>query len=335
MRKIGGVSLIEDLLAVNKHFATVKEVLTKEAFAILNLIKELDIEISEIIEQLLHCKGRIIVTGVGKSGIVGRKITATLASTGTPAFFLHPAEGLHGDLGMVTNSDIVLALSNSGESEEVIKLIPSVKRIGAKLIAFVGNRNSTLGEKSDNIICIGKVKEACPLGLVPTTSTTLMLSLGDAIAVALLKARNFSLENFAVFHPGGMLGKRLLLSVEAIVEVTKRNPVSHYTSSIKDIIFTMTESGLGATSVINDLGKIIGIITDGDIRRMLAKGANFMDISVRDLYNKKPLTVKADSLAVEALNLMENFKINVLPVINDKEEPIAMIHLHDITRLGF
>lgn len=327
--------MAKSLLTINKHITTVKEVLEEEAQAILKLIEDVDQEVSEVIDLILTCKGRIILTGVGKSGIVGRKITATLASTGTPSLFLHPAEGLHGDLGMVTNSDIVLALSNSGESEEVIKMIPSIKRIGAKLIAFVGNRTSTLGKKADSILCIGKVKEACPLGLVPTTSTTLMLSLGDAIAIALLKARNFSSEHFAVFHPGGSLGKRLLLSVGTIVEVTKRNPISVNTSTVKDIMFIMTESGLGATSIIDHTGKLLGIITDGDIRRMVAKGSNIMDLSVKDLYNKKPITIKQNSLAVEALNIMENLKINVLPVINDQNEPIAMIHLHDITKLGF
>ncbi|WP_160722229.1 KpsF/GutQ family sugar-phosphate isomerase [Bacillus sp. USDA818B3_A] len=327
--------MVESLFTVNNHITTVKEVLEQEGQAIFNLIETVDQEISEVIETIHNCNGRIIVTGVGKSGLVGRKITATLASTGTPSLFLHPAEGLHGDLGMVTNSDIILALSNSGESEEVIKLIPSIKRIGAKLIAFVGNRASTLGNKADHILCIGKVKEACPLGLAPTTSTTLMLSLGDAVAIALLKARNFSSEHFAVFHPGGSLGKRLLFTVETIMEITKRNPTSLDNCTIQDIMFTMTKSGLGATSIINHDGKLVGIITDGDIRRRLAQGENFMELSVTDLYNKKPVTVRPNTLAVEALNTMENLKINVLPVVNNSDEPIAMIHLHDITKLGF
>ncbi|WP_251549833.1 KpsF/GutQ family sugar-phosphate isomerase [Neobacillus muris] len=327
--------MAKSLFKVNNHITTVKEVLKQEGQAIFDLIVYLDNEISEVIETILQCKGRVILTGVGKSGIVARKITATLASTGTPSLFLHPAEGLHGDLGMVTDLDIILALSNSGESEEVIKLIPSIKRIGAKLIALVGNQTSTLGNKADQIICIGKVKEACPLGLAPTTSTTLMLALGDAIAIALLKARKFSSEHFAVYHPGGSLGKRLLLSVETIIDITQRNPKSVYTSTVKDIIFTMTESGLGATSIIDDTGKLVGIITDGDIRRMLAKGDNIMDLTVQELYNRQPVTVTPATLAVEALNKMENLKINVLPVINEQYEPIAMIHLHDITKLGF
>ncbi|RST72608.1 KpsF/GutQ family sugar-phosphate isomerase [Siminovitchia acidinfaciens] len=301
----------------------------------MNLIDDVNQEMAETIEMILACRGRVIVTGVGKSGIIGRKITATLASTGTPSLFLHPAEGLHGDLGMVTNSDIVMALSNSGETGEVINMIPSIKRIGAKLIAFVGNEYSTLAKKADSMLCIGRVKEACPLGLAPTTSTTLMLTLGDAIAVALLKARNFSSEDFAVYHPGGSLGKRLLLTVNTIIEITKKNPKLNMANTVKDAIFSMTESGLGATSIIDDNGKLVGIITDGDIRRSLGKIKNFMDLCVKDLFNQNPIIIKQNALAVEALNIMENQKINVLPVVNDKNEPIAMIHLHDITRLGF
>jgi arabinose-5-phosphate isomerase len=327
--------MVKGLLTTNKHISTIKEVLAEEAHAILKLIEDLNQEVAQIIEMILDCNGRIIVTGVGKSGIIGRKITATLASTGTPSLFLHPAEGLHGDLGMVTNSDIVLALSNSGESEEVISMIPSIKRIGAKLIAFVGNANSTLANKADYILCIGKVKEACPLGLTPTTSTTLMLTLGDAIAIALLKDRNFTPENFAVFHPGGTLGKRLLLTVQTIAENTNRNPISLKTSTVKEVIFQMTESGLGATSIINETGELIGIITDGDIRRSVANSSNFFELTVNDIYNKNPITIKPTSLAVEALNIMESLKINVLPVINKRNEPISMIHLHDITKLGF
>ncbi|ETI67540.1 KpsF/GutQ family sugar-phosphate isomerase [Neobacillus vireti] len=327
--------MVKGLLTTNKHISTIKEVLAEEAQAILKLIEDLNQEVAQIIEMILGCNGRIIVTGVGKSGIIGRKITATLASTGTPSLYLHPAEGLHGDLGMVTQSDIVLALSNSGESEEVISMIPSIKRIGARLIAFVGNSNSTLANKADHILCTGKVKEACPLGLTPTTSTTLMLALGDAIAITLLKARNFTSENFAIFHPGGSLGKRLLLTVSAIVDITKKNPTSLKTNTVKEVIFSMTESGLGASSIIDHTGKLVGIITDGDLRRALAKGNKFIDLSIQHLYNENPTTIRPTSLAVEALNIMENLKINVLPVVNDRNEPIAMIHLHDITKLGF
>lgn len=317
------------------HITTIKEVLTIESQAIMDLVELVDQDISRTVDMILKCKGRIIVTGVGKSGIIARKITATFASTGTPSLFLHPSEGLHGDLGMVTNSDIVIALSKSGETDEILNIIPSIKRIGAKLIAFVSNVSSNLAIKADEVLCIGDVKEACPLGLAPTTSTTLMLTLGDAIAIALLKARNFSSEDFAIYHPGGSLGKRLLLTVNHIIEITKRNPILMHTQSIKEAIFTMTESGVGATSIIDINGKLIGIITDGDIRRALGKQQNLLDIAVWNLYNKTPLSVKKEILAVEALNTMETKKVDVLPVVNDENEPIGMIHLHDITRLGF
>lgn len=325
---------MNNTLTVDSHVSAIKEVLEKEAHAILGLINIVNQDMAEIINMLLKCKGRVILTGVGKSGIIAKKITATLASTGTPALFIHPSEGLHGDLGMVTSSDIILALSKSGETEEVIKMVPSIKRIGSKLIVIVENDQSTLAGLADHIICIGETEEACPLGLAPTTSTTLMLTLGDGIAVALLKARDFSSEEFALFHPGGLLGKRLLLTVGSIIEQTKRNPKLIYTSNIKDAIFNMTESGLGATSIIDHSGKLLGIITDGDIRRALgARG--IMDTSIENLYNPNPITIKKEALAVEALNMMENKNINVLPVVNDQNEPVAMIHIHDITRLGF
>lgn len=326
---------MKNVIATTMHLMTIKEVIEEEAQAILKLKDLVNVEVAHIIDMILTCQGRVIVTGVGKSGIIGRKISATLASTGTPSLFLHPAEGLHGDLGMVTQFDIILALSNGGESEEIIHMIPSIQRIGAKLIAIVGKEKSTLATKSDHFLCIGEVKEACPLGLAPTTSTTLMLTLGDAIAVALLKARNFTLEDFAVFHPGGSIGKKLLFTVNTIIEITKKNPMLLHTSTVKEVIFNMTESGLGATSIIDHTGKLMGIITDGDIRRSLAKRDNIMHLSVEDLYNKNPITIKQHVLAVEALNIMEDQKINILPVINDVNEPIAMIHLHDIIKLGF
>ncbi|MEH7386544.1 KpsF/GutQ family sugar-phosphate isomerase [Bacillus sp. JJ1521] len=326
---------MENVLTEYEHTTTIKEVLKDEAQAIMTLADGVNQNMAKVINTILLCKGRVIVTGVGKSGIIGRKITATLASTGTPSLFLHPTEGLHGDLGMVTDSDIVLALSKSGESEEVINIIPSIKRIGAKLIAFVGNEHSTLANKADHVLCIGKVKEACPLGLAPTTSTTLMLTLGDAMAIALLKARNFSSEDFAVYHPGGTLGKRLLLTVNSIIEITEKNPIAFISSTVKDVIFDMTESGLGATCIIDHNGKLVGIITDGDIRRSLGKFRDIMNVSIEDIYNENPVTVIQDALAVEALNIMETQKINVLPVVNEMNEPIGMIHLQDITRLGF
>jgi len=321
---VGKATFVEDI----------KEVLEKEATALLKLKDRVNEEINDTIGIILQCKGRVIVTGVGKSGIIGKKIAATLSSTGTPSVFLHPAEGLHGDLGMVTSDDIVLALSYSGESEEVLNLIPSIKRIGAKLIAIVGNTNSTLARKSDKILCIGKVEEACPLGLAPTTSTTLTLALGDAIAIALLKARNFKAENFALFHPGGTLGKRLLLTVQDVIEGTNKNPIALNTSDIQEVLFKMTESGLGAISIVDVTGKLVGILTDGDLRRALTSGVDFLRQSIENLYNKSPITITADILAAEALKIMEEKRINVLPIVDEANKPIAMIHIHDLTKLG-
>lgn len=319
----------------HKHITVIKEVLEAESLAISNLKNSINHHVATVIEVLLSCKGRIIVTGIGKSGIIGRKITSTLSSTGTPSLFLHPAEGLHGDLGMVTRNDIVLALSNSGESEEIINLIPSIKVIGAKIIAFVGNEQSTLAKKADNIICIGKVREACPLELAPTTSTTLMLSMGDAIAIALLKARGFSAEDFALYHPGGSIGKKLLVKVKTIIEITKKNPVFLFTSTIKDVLFDMTKSGLGATSIVDENGHLVGVITDGDIRRALANGHDILNTSISSLFNPRPISILEDTLAYEALSKMQNYKVNVLPVVNEQNQPTGMIHIHDLTKLGF
>ncbi|MDR7239967.1 KpsF/GutQ family sugar-phosphate isomerase [Neobacillus drentensis] len=316
------------------YIASVAEVLEIEAKAIQNYRGCLGEEIIKAIELLLNCSSHVIVTGMGKSGLVGKKISATLASTGTPSFFLHPAEGLHGDLGMVTENDVIIAISNSGETEEIIKIIPSIKRIGAKMIAFVGNNKSTLGEKADIPISIGKIEEACPLGLTPTTSTTLTLALGDAIAIALLKARNFTPEKFALYHPGGSLGRKLLLTVEDVVQQNFKNPIVNCTLGFKEVLFKMTESGIGAVSIVNDYGLLIGILTDGDLRRALTADFKIMDQSIESLYNRTPVTVTPDLLAVEALKIIENNKINVLPVVNEDKHPIAMIHIQDLTKMG-
>ncbi|OMP66113.1 KpsF/GutQ family sugar-phosphate isomerase [Domibacillus epiphyticus] len=320
--------------AKSNYLDSVKEVLEIEASAIKELGNHLGDEMNQAIELILKCSHRVIITGMGKSGIVGKKIAATLASTGTPSLFLHPAEGLHGDLGMVTEDDIVIAISNSGETEEILKTLPSIKRIGAKIITLVGNDQSTLAEKSNITISIGKVKEACPLGLAPTTSTTLTLALGDALAIALLKARGFTPQNFALFHPGGSLGRQLLLTVEDIIQETKKNPVAYIDDNIKDVLFIITASGLGAISIVDQSGHLTGILTDGDIRRALTAGSNIFDKLVKEFHTKNPLYAKTSMLAAEALKLMEDNKINVLPVVNENRQVIAMIHMHDLTKMG-
>lgn len=313
----------------------VTEVLEKEANAILALKNELnESSINDALKLILQCKGRIVITGIGKSGIVGRKINATMASTGTPSFFLHPSEGLHGDLGMVTKDDVVIAISNSGESEEVLNLLPSINKIGSKMIAIVRNPNSTLGRKSAVVLCIGDAPEACPHGLAPTTSTTVTLALGDALAIALLKARNFQPDDFALFHPAGSLGRKLLLTVDNVIATMQKNPLVYGKSKIQEALFLMTAQGLGATSVVDENDRLIGILTDGDIRRAFAHSNEILFCHVDDLYNRTPITISKGSLAKEALELMEFHKVNVLPVIDSNNRPIGMIHIHDLMNLG-
>jgi arabinose-5-phosphate isomerase len=314
--------------------SSVMSVLEKEAQAILDLKEVIGETVNDALNMILDCKGRVVITGIGKSGIIGRKINATMASTGTPSLFLHPSEGLHGDLGMVTKDDVVIAISNSGESDEVLALIPSLKRIGAKMIAIVKNANSTLGRKSDVVLSIGNVQEACPLGLAPTTSTTVTLALGDALAIALLEARNFKPEDFAVFHPAGSLGRKLLLTVNEVILTTRKNPVVLGDSSIKEALFLMTAQGMGATSVVDHNDHLIGILTDGDIRRGFASSQDIFLKDVQEMCNPTPIVIEGDMLASEAFHLMEERKVNVLPVVDENYKPIGMIHIHDLMNLG-
>lgn len=313
-----------------------RQVLSIEAEAITSLIPRINEQFSAAIEMILSCSGRVVVTGMGKSGIIGRKISATLASTGTPSLFLHPAEGIHGDLGMVTAEDVVIAISNSGETSEVLGILPSIKRIGASLIAMCGRDQCTLAEHADIVLDISVEKEACPLGLAPTASTTATLAMGDALAVALLSARKFQPEDFALFHPGGALGRKLLLTVEAVMHQGADNPIITLDKTVKEALFVITDKGLGATTVV-DGGKLAGIITDGDIRRGLEKGHDFLDMPVAALMTKTPRTITADRLAAEALHIMENNKprpITVLPVVDREFQAIGMIHLTDLLRQG-
>ena len=253
------------------------ETLEIEAAAVQKLTERIDDEFIAAVNCILACKARVIVTGMGKSGHVGRKIAATLASTGTPSFFLHPAEAFHGDLGMVTEQDVVIAISNSGESSEIVNILPIIRRIGATIIGMSGRRESQLGQFADYFIDISVEREACPLGLAPTASTTATLAMGDAIAVALMSCRNFTKQDFALFHPGGALGRRLLLTVKNVMHTEDDNPLIHKGKTAKDALFVMTDKGLGAASVIDDDGKFLGLITDGIIRRALAKDNDFLD----------------------------------------------------------
>ena len=313
------------------------ETLKIETEALERLSARIDDEFEAAAQAILSCKGRVIVSGIGKSGHVGQKIAASLASTGTPSFFMHPAEAFHGDLGMVTQNDIVLAISNSGETNEMINILPVIRRIGAKIIALCGRRDSTLGKNSDYFIDAGVEKEACPLGLAPTASTTAALAMGDALAMALLAARNFTEQDFAVFHPGGSLGRKLLLTVENVMRSGEDNPIIEAGRTAKEALFIMTSTGVGATSVVDAEGKFIGLVTDGDVRRCLAKGPEFLNEPVEHFMTRNPETIAKDKLAASALSLMEKHQprpITVLPVVDEQGMPLGIVHLTDLLRQG-
>lgn len=312
-------------------------VLKIEAEAIESLIPRIGAEFTKAVELILHCKGRVVVTGMGKSGHIGRKISATLASTGTPSFFLHPAEGVHGDLGMVTNSDVVIAISGSGETAEVLSILPIIKRIGANIIALTGREASTLAKNSDVFLDVAVAKEACPLGLAPTASTTATLAMGDALSVALLSARKFTPENFALYHPGGALGRKLLLRVEDVMHQEAEMPVVSPEKTVKEALFVITDKGLGATLVVNSEGYLVGIVTDGDIRRGLEQGHEFLDKTVEELMSKSPRFITKEKLAAQALNLMEKNQprpITVLPVVDNERRAVGILHITDLLRHG-
>lgn len=285
-------------------------------------------------ETIQNCKGRIVVTGMGKSGHIANKIAATLASTGTPAFFVHPGEASHGDLGMITSEDVVLAISNSGNTAEITTILPLIKRMGAKLISMSGNPASILATQADIHLDISISKEACPLGLAPTSSTTVTLVMGDALAVALLEAKGFSEEDFAFSHPGGSLGKRLLLKVEDIMHSGDRIPRVHTGTSLSEGLLEITAKGFGLTAIEDNEGKLAGLFTDGDLRRALDNQINVVSTTIDELMTKNCKTIKSDILAAEALNVMENNKITGLLVTNDENKVIGVLHMHDLLRAG-
>lgn len=314
-----------------------RQVLRMEAEAVLEQVERIDEHFKAAVEMIMACPGRTVITGMGKSGIIGRKMAATLASTGTPSFYLHPAEGIHGDLGMVTEGDVVIALSNSGETGEVLHILPSLRRIGAKLIAMVGNPNSTLAKNSDIVLNVGVTREACPLGLAPTSSTTAALAYGDALALALLSKRKFTASQFAVFHPGGSLGRKLLLNVEDIMHSGTENPLVKADISVQDALFVITDKGLGAVSVVDDDNKMLGVLTDGDIRRGLSKGVDFLKRPVTELMTASPKTITKEKLAAQALHIMESNRpkpITVLPVVDTENHVIGLLHMTDLVRQG-
>lgn len=308
-----------------------REVLLLEADSVKRQAKLLGDDFVKAVELILKCRGRVVVTGMGKSGLIGRKISATLSSTGTPSFFLHPGEGVHGDLGMVTPSDIVIAISQSGEVDEVLAILPTLKILGTPIISITGSRDSTLAQNSDLILMVQVEKEACPLGLAPTASTTATVALGDALAVVLLQARNFQPEDFALFHPGGALGRQLILTVEKLMHTGEWNPVISQEKVIRDALITMTSQGNhGAAIVVDDNGILTGIITDGDLRRILNKYQEPLMLPIKQVMTRNPRTIGKEKLAAEAMHIMEEKHITVLPVVDAENHPIGLIHLHDI-----
>jgi len=312
-----------------------KKVLRIEADAISSLIDKIDENFLKAIDILLSCKGRVVVTGMGKSGIIGKKIAATLASTGTPALFLHPAEGVHGDLGMITKGDVLLAISNSGETEELNKILPIIKRLDVKLISMTGGMNSTLAKASDVVLDVGVKEEACPLGLIPTASTTAALAMGDALSVTLLERKGFKEEDFAFFHPGGSLGKRLFLKVGDLMHSGNEIPKVYEDTIMKDTILEISSKKLGMTSVIDSKGGLTGIITDGDLRRWLEKGeANIFKTKAKDVMTRNPKTIEADALAAKAVSVMEHYSITSLIIVDKEGRPDGIIHLHDLLKAG-
>ncbi len=315
-----------------------KRVLKIEADAIAALIDRIDEGFEQAVDIILGCKGRVVVTGMGKSGLIGKKIAATLTSTGTPAQFLHPAEGIHGDLGMVTRGDMVIAISNSGETEEIAKMLPSFKRLGIKIIALTGNLESTLAKNSDVVINVSVREEACPLGLAPTASTTATLAMGDALAVALLDKRGFNKEDFACFHPGGTLGKRLLLRVKDLMHTGSAIPIVSEETVIKDAIYEISSKKMGVTSVLNADGRLVGVISDGDLRRWMEKtektGENLLTKKAKEIMTGNPKVISKDALAAEAVAIMEKNSITCILITNREKRPEGVIHLHDLLKAG-
>ncbi|MBS3944231.1 MAG: KpsF/GutQ family sugar-phosphate isomerase [Melioribacter sp.] len=311
-----------------------KEIISIEGDAVLNLINSIDNEFVKAINVILNSKGRIVFTGVGKSGIIARKIVATMNSTGTASIFLHPTDALHGDLGMVRKDDIVILISKSGHTEELIQLIPMLKRINVILIGMLGEIDSRLAKECDIVLNVSVKEEACPYDLAPTSSTTAALVMGDALAITLLELKGFSKEDFGMLHPGGSLGKRLSLKISEIMILGDDVPVVNEKTSIKDTIFVITSKRLGMTCVVDDNGKLSGIITDGDLRRLLEKTLDIKNLSAGDVMTKKPKTLNKDLLASFALQQMENYNITSLIVVNENDYPEGVVHLHDLVKLG-
>ncbi|GBD94769.1 arabinose 5-phosphate isomerase KdsD [bacterium BMS3Abin05] len=311
-----------------------REVIRIEARGLENLVDQVDESFEKAVNLIRRSKGRVIVTGIGKSGIVGRKIAATLTSTGTAAFFLHPTEGAHGDLGMVLKEDVVICISKSGNTEELAQLFPILKRLGVPIITMTANSESELAQKSDVTVSINVKTEACPFDLAPTASTTATMAMGDALAVALLELRNFSLEDFARLHPGGSIGLRLRLRIDDVMATGNRVPKVLPEIPLKDAIMEMTSKRFGATSVIDGEDKLLGIITDGDVRRLIERQKDLWDLRAEEIMTPAPITVKVGAMAADAFNLMKIQAINTLLVVDAEKHVVGIVHIHDLLKAG-
>lgn len=310
-----------------------RDILKIEAAAILSLVERVGPEFDAAVETITACKGHLVVTGMGKAGLVGQKISATFASTGTPSIFLHPAEAYHGDLGRVLVADVVLAISNSGETEEVVRLLPSIKQIGAKIVAITAAKSSTLGRNADIVVELGRIEEACPLKLAPSATTTAILAMGDALALCVLEARGFDKEQFSFFHPGGELGRKLL-KVSDVMRTGDRNPIVRKEATIGEAIATITKARAGAVTIVDAAGKLCGIFTDGDLRRKMSQDPNLLQSKIGSVMTANPRTITHDRLASEALKILHEKKLDELPVVNDQGEPVGMLDVQDLLDVG-
>ena len=311
-----------------------RRVLKIEARAVQALVDRLDAQFDKAVDVLLRCKGKVVVSGMGKSGLVGQKIAATMASTGTPAFFLHPAEGIHGDLGMLGRADVLIAISNSGETQEILQLLPYVERMGIPVVSMTGRMTSTLAKNSDVALDVSVSEEACPLGLAPTASTTATLAMGDALAVVLLQKRGFKEEDFAQFHPGGALGRRLLVRVKDVMHGGADMPIVSEAVPATAAILEISAKKLGMTTVTDANGKLLGIITDGDLRRFIQQGGDFAKVTAGELASRHPKTIAPDDLAAKAVERIERFSITTLVVTEGEGKIVGVIHLHDLLKNG-
>jgi arabinose-5-phosphate isomerase len=320
------------LFATPRALDLAREVLHIEAAAVLALTQRIDESFLQALNIILACEGRVIVSGMGKSGHIARKIAATLSSTGTPAYFVHPAEASHGDLGMITAKDVFIALSYSGESQELLTIVPVIKRQGARLISLTGNSRSSLAEAADAHLDAAVDKEACPLGLAPTASTTAALALGDALAVALLDAKGFGEEDFARSHPGGSLGRRLLTHVRDIMHSDKGVPAVNQNATLAEAVLEISCKGLGMTAIVDDARQVLGIYTDGDLRRTLEKRVDFTTTAISSVMSRNPRSIKPDALAAEAVQIMEQYNISQMLVIDSNNKLVGALNMHDLLR---